>query len=71
MTTSIATARATAGITQRQLADACGVSERTVQRWEAGDTKPDSLELATIATTLNIDETDLAAARCHTCGTPR
>lgn len=29
-------ARAAAGLTQRQLADACGISDRTVSAWETG-----------------------------------
>jgi len=33
----IATARKRLGLTQAQLADECGVTWRTVQRWEAGE----------------------------------
>ena len=37
---TLAAARVNAELTQKQLADACGVSESTVINWEAGKTFP-------------------------------
>ena len=37
---SMAAARVNAGLTQKQLAVACGVSEATVVKWENGATVP-------------------------------
>lgn len=37
---SMAAARVNARLTQKQLADACGVSESTVIKWESGATVP-------------------------------
>ena len=39
------------GMTQKELADACGMpknGERTIRRWENGETKPSALEIAHI-----------------------
>lgn len=33
-------ARRMAAVTQQSMADVCGVSRRTVQKWEAGDVIP-------------------------------
>ena len=46
----IAAARADAGLTQAQLADAVSVSRTAVQKWERGDAAPNSSTLARIAT---------------------
>ena len=37
---SMAAARVNAGLTQKQLADFCGVSEGTVIKWESGERVP-------------------------------
>lgn len=37
---SMAAARINAGLTQKKLADECGVSESTVINWEKGKTHP-------------------------------
>ena len=37
---SMAAARVNAGLTQKQLANACGVSETTVIKWENGTAVP-------------------------------
>lgn len=37
---SMAAARVNAGLTQKQLAEKCGVSETTVIKWERGDVSP-------------------------------
>lgn len=39
---TIAAARVNAGLTQKQLAEQCGVSESTVISWEAGKTLPNA-----------------------------
>lgn len=37
---TMAAARVNAGLTQKQLAEVCGVSESTVVKWERGDVSP-------------------------------
>lgn len=37
---SMAAARVNAGLTQKQFAEACGVSESTVLKWESGERVP-------------------------------
>ncbi len=37
---SMAAARVNAGLTQKQLASVCGVSESTVIKWESGEAVP-------------------------------
>lgn len=55
----ICSLRKKAGITQRQLAEALGVSEPAVCKWETGSTMPDICLLIPIARFLNTDLNDL------------
>lgn len=49
-------ARKAEKLTQKQVADAIGVSERTYQKWEYGDTIPDGHNLIRIMNWLNISD---------------
>jgi transcriptional regulator with XRE-family HTH domain len=54
--------RRTAGLTQRQLADAAHLSEGYVARLEAGDTSPGLDLMSRLATALGVPLTDLLPA---------
>ena len=41
-------------ITQKSLADAIGYSEKTVSKWETGESKPDINSVIAIAKTFNM-----------------
>lgn len=43
--TALAKARVEAGLSQREMAHLIGMTERTVQNWEKGDTSPDGDEI--------------------------
>ena len=43
----LSSARTEAGVTQRQMAQAVGVGERTIKNWEAGTSCPDLIQLLT------------------------
>ena len=47
------------GLTQQQLADAIGVKQQHIQRWESGKFKPKTDKLVLIAKALNCEITDL------------
>ncbi len=51
---NLSRARNAAGLTQRELADAIGVSRKDIARWENGDSSPDVVALASICRTLHI-----------------
>jgi transcriptional regulator with XRE-family HTH domain len=55
----IVTARKKKGLTQEQLADLTGVTVRTIQRIESGQSTPRSYTLKTIATALDINFEEL------------
>ena len=42
-------------MSQRQLAEAIGVSRKAVSRWESGESVPENLQLVLIARTIGID----------------
>lgn len=43
--TALAKARVEAGLSQREMAHLIGMTERTVQNWEKGQSSPDSDEI--------------------------
>lgn len=47
-------------LTQTAVADAMGVSQVTVGRWESGETEPDLSTIAKLARVLGVDPKDLA-----------
>lgn len=51
---SLAAARVNAGLTQKELANACEVSESTVVSWESGKTKPSAKKLPLIERAVGI-----------------
>lgn len=42
-------------ISQEQIATACAVSQKTVSRWETGESEPSLEELQALANTLNLE----------------
>lgn len=55
----IRAARLAAGMTQQQLADALGVAQQSVTRWETGEREPRVSTLKRIAAVLGCDVTAL------------
>lgn len=55
----IRAARIAAGMTQQQLADALGVAQQSVTRWETGEREPRVSTLKRIAAALGCDITAL------------
>ena len=55
----IRAARIAAGMTQQQLADALGISQVSVTRWETGEHEPRVSTLKRIAAVLGCDLRDL------------
>lgn len=51
----IRTARIAAGMTQQQLADALGIAQQSVTRWETGEREPRISTLRRIAAVLGCD----------------
>lgn len=51
----IRAARIAAGMTQQQLADALGIAQQSVARWEAGEREPRVSTLRRIAAVLGCD----------------
>ena len=47
-------------LTQTAVADAMGVSQVSVGRWESGETEPDLATIAKLAKVLGVDPRDLA-----------
>ncbi len=58
-TSPITAARKAAGMTQQQLADALGVAQVSVTRWERGEREPRVSTLKRIAAVLGCDLRDL------------
>ena len=58
---NIAIARLEKGWTQQQLAEAVGVAQQHIQRWEAGVYKPKTATLKSIGEALGVDWTTLIA----------
>lgn len=50
----IAEARSARGWTQKQLADAVGTTQQTIQRWESGETDPQVSKLVAISKHLDV-----------------
>ncbi|MEN1990513.1 helix-turn-helix domain-containing protein [Paenibacillus hubeiensis] len=48
--------RVAVGMTQKQLAEAIGASDRTLQKWERGETTPDGHYLLRLMNALDIKE---------------
>jgi transcriptional regulator with XRE-family HTH domain len=57
----LAAARTHAGLTQRDLAAAVGVTSLSVSRWERADRMPDAERLARICAALEVDPAALLA----------
>lgn len=55
----ISTYRAERKLTQKALGDIIGVSDRTISKWENGDTEPDLYHVKKICKTLNIPPSNL------------
>ena len=55
----IRAARIAAGMTQQQLADALGIAQQSVARWETGEREPRVSPLKRIAAVLGCDVTAL------------
>ena len=60
---SLAAARVNAGLTQREFAKACGVSETTVISWEAGKTFPSIGKLSKLEKVLGISVANIRWSR--------
>lgn len=58
---NIAIARLEKGWTQQQLAEAVGVAQQHIQRWEAGVYKPKTATLKAIGDALGVDWTSLVS----------
>lgn len=58
-TSPIRAARIAAGMTQQQLADALGIAQQSVARWETGEREPRVSTLKRIAAALGCDLRDL------------
>lgn len=54
-TSPISAARKAAGMTQQQLADALGIAQQSVARWETGEREPRVSTLKRIAAVLGCD----------------
>ena len=61
--TFIAALRKAQGMTQEQLAEKLGVSNRSVSRWENGNTLPDFSLMQTLAVVLNVSLAELLAGQ--------
>lgn len=61
---SLAAARVNAGLTQKQLAKACEVSETTVINWESGKTQPTAKKLVLIEKAVRIPLNLIDFSRC-------
>ena len=59
ISTFIATARTEAGLTQKELADKIGVSDKTISKWETGKSLPDISYYETLCNALNIKVNEL------------
>lgn len=59
MNTRIRKAREAAGLTQKALADAIGVSDRQVSRWESGESEISASKLVQLAKAVNTTASDI------------
>ncbi len=59
----LAAARKRAGLKQDELAKQLGVTNKTVSRWERGQTRPDYEQLLALSRILNVDVYDLVSGR--------
>ena len=57
----IAAKRREQNLTQKQLAEKIGVSDKTVSKWETGKTMPDYSVVELLCETLNISVSELIA----------
>ena len=55
----IATARTETGLTQKDLADKIGVSDKTISKWETGKSLPDISYYEALCDALNIKVNEL------------
>lgn len=59
---AIRSARRRAGLSQAELAEALGVRQSSVSQWERGSTKPSTVHLLALTSTLNCSLLDFAKA---------
>jgi transcriptional regulator with XRE-family HTH domain len=60
----IADRRKEAGLTQKQLADTIGVSDKAISRWETGKGMPDTSIMSDLCEALNINVNELLSGEC-------
>lgn len=70
MGTTIATRRLALGLTQRQLADKLGVTDKAVSKWERDQGYPDITMLNDLAAVLQINVADLLTGADHPAAQP-
>lgn len=56
---NIKSARKNAGLTQKQLADAIGVYQKDISRWEKGERTPAAESIKELCQTLHVSADDL------------
>ncbi len=64
----IAETRKGAGLTQKELAEKIGVSDKTVSKWECGNGLPDVMTLTALCDTLNVSVNELLSGERITDG---
>lgn len=64
----IAQCRKTGGLTQRQLADGLGISDKTVSKWECGNGLPEVSLMLPLCEALGITVNDLLSGRAGRTG---
>lgn len=52
------------GFTQKELAEKIGVSDKTISKWECGNSIPDTTYLETLCTSLDISVNELLSGQC-------
>ena len=60
-------ARTKAGLTQKELADKIGVSDKTISKWETGKSLPDISYYETLCDALNIKVNELLSGEYLVC----
>lgn len=62
----IAEVRKQVGLTQKELAEKIGVSDKTISKWECGKSIPDIFYLDALCSSLNISVNELISGKCLT-----